>query len=120
METSNSSRIYSIVSNYVGIEVSKVLRVTHNNFLFLDFGNLKENERGHIVGENRLSLLNAWRLENADSILAASRDTNSEVLSRINVLVGLSLRRIVISEPALDSIFEFSGGIRVAVFNLIS
>jgi hypothetical protein len=67
-------------------------------------------------------MLASWRLEQNFHFLVASNDDrdNQKLFATVNQLIGTKLKSCSVIEPALDTHFEFSDGLKLSVFNLRS
>lgn len=76
-----------------------------------------ETEREHDEPERAISIAGVWRVEQDDTILAASGDVNDlERAAHLDRLVGRELVRADVSHPGFDLALHFTGPFIIRCF----
>lgn len=91
----------------------------HGSFLTMDFGG-KRPERWSSLparGDWHLWVQHvAWRLEQAEAVLAACEDPRPELAIAVKVLQGRTLQAMEVRTPALETTMTFEDGIVLRLF----
>lgn len=89
--------------------------VGHGSFVTLQFGApLPPTPEGFVHGEWHLWVYGcAWRLQDAERVIASCEDSREQMERGAAVLEGRPLRSWRVSAPAMDTVVTFDGGVEV-------
>jgi hypothetical protein len=104
----------------VGLRCAAV-RTDGEQLVSLYFGELRDvGDELELDAERVITLDGAWRLEQGDSIIAASEDPDDEREEFLNELVGKELARFEVTRPGYDLALYFEDGLLVRCFPIDS
>lgn len=89
------------------------VQLGHGSFLTLDFG--PPTARWHLW-----VYCCAWRLDQADAVVAASEDDRDDLRAAVACLEGRALEEVEVTGPALDTVLRFEGGLVLTLFPVLS
>ena len=90
----------------------------YGSFITIEFGDPSEKQ-GHIYGDWHFWAYGCvWRLEEPGTVLAASEDEREVLVQAVKHLDGLTLQRIEIHPPALDTTLVFEGDVVLRLFSI--
>jgi len=115
MTNSDITSIQGIVAPIFG-KVAWNVKLGHGKFITLNFGQtLPADEEGRVFGEWYLWVRYCeWRIESETEVIVASHDKILD--SELKILEALSVERVHIQKPSLETIIVFSGSIRLILF----
>lgn len=88
-----------------------------DTLLRLHFGTIHTSPDGAIEAQRTIVLYGVWRVEQGDSIVAASGDLDSlDLNTALTVIHDKTLERYDVSQPGFDLDLYFSGNVTVRCF----
>lgn len=111
-------KVQTKIAPIIGLQAWGVSLGT-GSFITLEFGKVLSpiEEAKHQHGEWHLWIYcSVWRLEIGNDMLVGSEDSRPMLESAIKHLEGATLRSVIVTSPAFDTLFEFEASIKLRVF----